>query len=407
MLTAPLAIHGVVFEPTVTLPMAASSQSPSSVMAWSQIQRSACSEPQLCPTIPRHPSSGIGGPRCPCARRTPRTAPDCRASSSGASTRYMSEFGRWKSGGLVRLEGELPPGLPGPAVRPAVAHPGRLAHLIQSRSPATGSGTVVLAATGPPAPTSKKVNHTDPFARLPRAACARCSESTRPSAPPDGRPSGSSSRSDPADSRTSGNRALVALAPAKVSADYPCQLLEPPAMADGPVMVITGASSGIGAATARRAAGVRAPGGARRALRGQARRRSPRSSATTARWPRRCDVTELGGPAGARGRGPGPLRADRRLLRQRRLRGQARLPRGDARVLEVDDRHQRARRGAVHPGRAAPLPRARQRATSCSPAPWPAGGRCPGRSTRPPSGPCAPWASRCARRWPRPTSRSP
>ena len=43
--------------------------------------------------------------------------------------------------------------------------------LIQSRSPATGSGTVVLAAIGPPAPASKKVNQTDPLGGSPGALC--------------------------------------------------------------------------------------------------------------------------------------------------------------------------------------------------------------------------------------------
>ena len=70
------------------------------------------------------------------------------------------------------------------------------------------------------------------------------------------------------------------------------ELLDTPRMTDSPVLVITGASSGIGAATARQAveAGWRVVLAARSA--GQARRRWPRSwAATSARIAVRCDVT--------------------------------------------------------------------------------------------------------------------
>ena len=56
-LTAPFATHGVVMPPMITRPIATSIHSPSSVAQCSQIQRSACSAPQLWPTMPRQPSS--------------------------------------------------------------------------------------------------------------------------------------------------------------------------------------------------------------------------------------------------------------------------------------------------------------------------------------------------------------
>ncbi len=64
-------------------------------------------------------------------------------------------------------------------------------------------------------------------------------------------------------------------------------------MPDDKVFLITGASTGIGAATARQAARGRLPPRARRALRGQAARRSPQELGGDDRaLAVRCDVTE-------------------------------------------------------------------------------------------------------------------
>ena len=102
---------------------------------------------------------------------------------------------------------------------------------------------------------------------------------------------------------------------------------------------------------ARRSLGGQAPG-----ARGGTRRRREGDSGPLRR-------VELGRPAGARPGGTRPLRPHGLLLRERRLRRRARLPRGVRGALEVDDRHERARRGALDPRLARPFQGAEQRAT--------------------------------------------
>ena len=79
MLSAPFATQGVVRGPTFTRPIAASSQSPSSVTPWSQIQRSACCAPQLWPAMPRQPSTSI-------VRPSTLRLPENRAAGAGESS---------------------------------------------------------------------------------------------------------------------------------------------------------------------------------------------------------------------------------------------------------------------------------------------------------------------------------
>ncbi len=132
------------------------------------------------------------------------------------------------------------------------------------------------------------------------------------------------------------------------------------AMADDPVLLITGASSGIGAATARAAAGELPPGagGAAAGGAGGAGRGARRRRAGAGRPLRRHRV----GPGRGDGRGgAGALRPHRRRLRQRRLRRQPRLPRGVARALALDGPDQRLRGGADDPRHPPPPARARRR----------------------------------------------
>ena len=121
-------------------------------------------------------------------------------------------------------------------------------------------------------------------------------------------------------------------------------------MAD-PVFLITGASSGIGAATARHAARDGLPARAGRTLGGQARRRSPRSSDGLAV---RCDVTEWEDQQRMVAAALDAVRAARRRVRQRRLRRAARLPRVHPRALARDGADERVRRGAHDPRHACP-----------------------------------------------------
>ena len=173
-----------------------------------------------------------------------------------------------------------------------------------------------------------------------------------------------------------------------------------------PVLLITGAISGIGAATARAAAG-RLPAGAGGAARGAAAgagRRAGRRGAGDRGALRRHRV----GPGRGDGRGGDrALRPDRRGLRQRRLRRQARIPRGVGRALALDGPDQRLRGRADDPRHPPPPARARQRPLRRSPARWPGGGRCRARSTRRPSGRrrrsarrCEPSCARCTRTTP-------
>ena len=95
-------------------------------------------------------------------------------------------------------------------------------------------------------------------------------------------------------------------------------------MANDPVLLITGASSGIGAATARAAAGkYRLVLAARRQdeLAALAEELGGEERALAVR----CDVTEWDQVEAMRRCGPGALRSHRRRLRQRRLRRHPRL----------------------------------------------------------------------------------
>ena len=159
----------------------------------------------------------------------------------------------------------------------------------------------------------------------------------------------------------------------------------PMGMSDDRVLLITGASTGIGASTARHAvdAGYRVV----LAARSEDKLRELASSLGDAAVAVPTDVTDWEANEALAAAALERVRADRRRVRERRLRRQARLPRGDARVLALDDPDQRARRRLHGPRDAAAPARARQR-------PLPAdvvGGRpprrCPGRSTRPPSTP--------------------
>ncbi len=154
-------------------------------------------------------------------------------------------------------------------------------------------------------------------------------------------------------------------------------------MADDPVFLITGASTGIGAATARHAAEAGYRARARRALARTSSTRSPPSSAaTSARIAVRCDVTEWddqrgagrsrrsSATAGSTSCSPTPASAAPRGFAE-----------GDARALEGDGPDQRLRRRANDP-RDDRRAQASRRATCCSPARSPAAARCRARSTR-------------------------
>ena len=127
-----------------------------------------------------------------------------------------------------------------------------------------------------------------------------------------------------------------------------------------PVLLITGASSGIGAATARAAAGThRLVLAARREeqLQDLAAELGGEERAIAVR----CDVTEWDQVEAMAAAGIEALRPDRRRFRQCRLRRQARLPRGVGRALALDGPDQRLRRGADDPRHPPPPPRARRR----------------------------------------------
>ena len=128
-------------------------------------------------------------------------------------------------------------------------------------------------------------------------------------------------------------------------------------MADNPVLLITGASTGIGAKTAHHAAEGRLPARPQRPIRGQAR-----SAGVRARRARQGDRRPLrrfrvGGLRKPRQGGDRRLRRLRRRFRQCGLRRLARLPGGVAGALEVDDPHQRPG-GRLHdPRHPPPSPR--------------------------------------------------
>ena len=168
-------------------------------------------------------------------------------------------------------------------------------------------------------------------------------------------------------------------------------------MADDPVFLITGASTGIGAATARHAAeaGYRLVLAARSEDKlaalaeelGGGRARASRCA---------CDVTEWTDQEALVAAGARRLRPHRRRLRQRRLRRPARVQGGHAGGVEGDGADERLRRRADHPR---DVRRARRDAgpPRCSRRASPAGARCQGRSTRRRSSPSRRWARRRGR----------
>ena len=148
MLSAPFATQGVVTGPSLTRPIAASSQSPSAVRPCSQIQRSACWAPQLWPAIPasRRRRSTARRPR-----RALRNAPraPARAASCAAAPRGTSTAPGDGTAAPRRLDAELPGGLvPDRPACPVRADPGR-PHSSQSPPPASGPGTVELRRPRP------------------------------------------------------------------------------------------------------------------------------------------------------------------------------------------------------------------------------------------------------------------
>ena len=117
-----------------------------------------------------------------------------------------------------------------------------------------------------------------------------------------------------------------------------------------PVFLITGASSGIGAATARQAAEAGYRLVARRALDRQDRRARRGARRRRARDRRHLRRHRMGPAAGARQGRARRVRERRRRVRQRRLRRAARLPGERRRPLEGDGAHQRLRRGPRRSG---------------------------------------------------------
>ncbi len=99
--SAPLAIHGVSTGPILTRPTERSSHasgSSSNATPCSQIQRSACSAPQLWPTIPGQPSSVDR--RAADRHRAVEDGAGSGLSSfvRGSGARYIHSRGRWRSG---------------------------------------------------------------------------------------------------------------------------------------------------------------------------------------------------------------------------------------------------------------------------------------------------------------------
>ena len=129
--------------------------------------------------------------------------------------------------------------------------------------------------------------------------------------------------------------------------------------------------------------------------------RSPRTSAGTALpMAVRCDVTDLGGPAGRGGRGHRGIRPSRR----RRSPTPASAPSADSsRRASSTGRRWWTRTSTAARCRSGPRSRtsgSRTRATCCSPARSPDEGRCRARSTPPRNGRSRPWAKASGRRWP-------
>ena len=172
--SAPFATHGVVTGPSFTRPIAASSQSPSSVSPCSQIQRSACWAPQLWPAMPRQPSTSICAVRRPSAAR--RSAPPGAGESSfvrGSGARYIQRRGQVEERLLGGLEARAPTrrrhrSSREPRPRRCRASP----TLSQSPPPAPGPGTVELRR---PRPLRREQREPQRAGRRSRpAACAPC-----------------------------------------------------------------------------------------------------------------------------------------------------------------------------------------------------------------------------------------
>src|SRR4051812_12401536 len=132
----------------------------------SQIQRSACSAPQLWPTIPRQPSTSSDRPAT-------STEPEKRAAGSGVSVfvrgsgaEYIHSRGRCHSGGSDDSNASFhnaSPACPDAPPSPIRDSPTRS----QSPSSLPGSGSVILVAYGPSPAPWKNVNHTEPDGEAP------------------------------------------------------------------------------------------------------------------------------------------------------------------------------------------------------------------------------------------------
>ena len=139
-------------------------------------------------------------------------------------------------------------------------------------------------------------------------------------------------------------------------------LVEPIAMADDPVMLITGASTGIGAATARQAveAGYRVVLAARSEdkLRDLASELGGDERAIA----QRCDVAQLGRPGGADARPRStPFGRVDAVFANAGFGAARGFLEGDARAVALDGRDERPRRRLLDPRGAAPPARARHR----------------------------------------------
>ncbi len=162
------------------------------------------------------------------------------------------------------------------------------------------------------------------------------------------------------------------------------------------VILITGASSGIGAATARLLASRRLAARTRSSLDRQARRTRRGARRPRPRGRGRVRRDRVGRPAGGRHGRPRALRSARCRLGQRRLRRPTQLSRGHGRALARDGARERLWRGADDPG-----DDAGPHGVEGPPAPDRLGGRAPRdssvRSTRRRSMRCTRWASRCGK----------
>ncbi len=154
MQTAPLAIQGLSAPPTRMRAIASSiqaSDSSSKPAACSQTQRSACSTPQLWPTVARQPTTSTSAPS---STRRPLAIPSGTGASSfvrGTGRRYSAAGRRWRSTGP-------PPASVSShcAIRPRARASPRNA--CAEAPPGGSAGSDCLTAAGAPAAGSKTVH---------------------------------------------------------------------------------------------------------------------------------------------------------------------------------------------------------------------------------------------------------